>query len=523
MSNKQNDGIYTRAPKPTDVKAYVGDVVNMEFTTKESIPVAYRFVGMEVKERISNVTTKYRLEGGVADINYIEVINDSTGLESLTESGNTGWRFVGATAANYGNIGDGATDLSYSSGASSVLGATGDYSVAGGYENIVSGTGAIGFGYNNRVAGNYAVVLGYYNRATGNGSHVSGLSFDATNYSEAVGVNTLIHQQVETGKGIKQAIGINSAIIGGKNNSTSALAINTVVLGGEDIVAVQPDVTYVSGTKYEAYTTGAIAALLVSELGTILFDTTQNKLVQCTDATPSALVWTIIPNGVQTTGTVTSVAATNAGGEITIGGSPITTNGTLTFTVHVANMLSTLGVAAGAEVNVQSDWDAVAGDSLILNKPNIFEPAFGDVYINAAIASLVIGAGDVNTWLQMLPNWVFTSSFAENLTQTTDGFTIIDDGIYKVMLPLSVQYSVNLATINLGIYIDNGATDLLSVNVQTEIYMPVGADSTPIMLGGYINVNTGDLVKLHAKCDLAGTFTIQYGNFSLQKVGVDLP
>ena len=108
MSNKQNDGIYTRAPKPTDVKAYVGDVVNMEFTTKESIPVAYRFVGMEVKERISNVTTKYRLEGGVADINYIEVINDSTGLESLTESGNTGWRFVGATAANYGNIGDGA-------------------------------------------------------------------------------------------------------------------------------------------------------------------------------------------------------------------------------------------------------------------------------------------------------------------------------------------------------------------------------------------------------------------------------
>ena len=52
MSNKQNDGIYTRAPKPTDVKAYVGDVDNMEFTTKESIPTAYRFIGMEVKERI---------------------------------------------------------------------------------------------------------------------------------------------------------------------------------------------------------------------------------------------------------------------------------------------------------------------------------------------------------------------------------------------------------------------------------------------------------------------------------------
>jgi hypothetical protein len=62
----------------------------------------------------------------------------------------------------------------------------------------------------------------------------------------------------------------------------------------------------------------------------------------------------------------------------TSSGGPITGSGSITlaydsgyqgFTTTEATKLS--GIAAGAEVNVQSDWNAVSGDALILNKPTI--------------------------------------------------------------------------------------------------------------------------------------------------------
>lgn len=62
----------------------------------------------------------------------------------------------------------------------------------------------------------------------------------------------------------------------------------------------------------------------------------------------------------------------------TSSGGPITGSGSITlayasgyqgFTTAEASKLS--GIAAGAEVNVQSDWNAISGDALILNKPTI--------------------------------------------------------------------------------------------------------------------------------------------------------
>lgn len=62
----------------------------------------------------------------------------------------------------------------------------------------------------------------------------------------------------------------------------------------------------------------------------------------------------------------------------TSSGGPITGSGSITlaydsgyqgFTTAEATKLS--GIAAGAEVNVQSDWNATSGDALILNKPTI--------------------------------------------------------------------------------------------------------------------------------------------------------
>ncbi len=51
-------------------------------------------------------------------------------LSPVTENSNTGVRLSTAVAANHGDIGSNAVDLSYSSSASTTRGATGDYSTA---------------------------------------------------------------------------------------------------------------------------------------------------------------------------------------------------------------------------------------------------------------------------------------------------------------------------------------------------------------------------------------------------------
>ena len=50
--------------------------------------------------------------------NYDDLVNtptiiEPTGLEQITENGNSGWRLLGREPENYGDIGYGALDLSY--------------------------------------------------------------------------------------------------------------------------------------------------------------------------------------------------------------------------------------------------------------------------------------------------------------------------------------------------------------------------------------------------------------------------
>ena len=62
-----------------------------------------------------------------------------TGLEQITEGSNTGWRLIGRDPNNYGDIGNGAIDLSYGSSASTTYGATGDYSFCVGFRQKLLG------------------------------------------------------------------------------------------------------------------------------------------------------------------------------------------------------------------------------------------------------------------------------------------------------------------------------------------------------------------------------------------------
>lgn len=87
-----------------------------------------------------------------------------------------------------------------------------------------------------------------------------------------------------------------------------------------------------------------------------------------------------------TTNTITSSSGTNA----TIGEATGSVAGLMSTAHH--NKLD--GIAAGAEVNVQSDWNATSGDALILNKPDIptnnADLTNGAGYITEAITDLGI-------------------------------------------------------------------------------------------------------------------------------------
>ena len=77
----------------------------------------------------------------------------ATGLEILDEGNGNGWRLIGRTAANYGNIGLDAIDFSISSGASSTRGSTGSRAFSSGYDITNSGNDNGIFGNSNSGSG----------------------------------------------------------------------------------------------------------------------------------------------------------------------------------------------------------------------------------------------------------------------------------------------------------------------------------------------------------------------------------
>ena len=129
----------------------------------------------------------------------------SAGLQSITENSQTGYRRADANADNYGDIGNRAIDLTYSSSTSTFIGARGDYSLTMGFETNAIGdystamgtaTTAMGdystaIGNNTVALGDYSTAMGQESLAIGNGSFSTGKQTQAPGYySTAMGDNT---------------------------------------------------------------------------------------------------------------------------------------------------------------------------------------------------------------------------------------------------------------------------------------------------------------------------------------------
>ena len=171
---------------------------------------------------ITSTATELNLLDGVS------TIGDGI-LASVTENGNTGVRLSTSNAANHGDIGSNAVDLSNQISTSSTRGATGLRSTAIGYGTTASGVRSLATGNQTFATGDGSTSMGYDTRAEGYASLAIGQTTTASGtHSTAMGLQTT-------------ASGAYSLAIGGLTTasgiSSLALGTNTTASGHQSVSA----------------------------------------------------------------------------------------------------------------------------------------------------------------------------------------------------------------------------------------------------------------------------------------------
>ncbi len=127
-----------------------------------------------------------------ANSTTLELIGDTTGyLDKITESGKTGYRILNRNPDFHGDIGLEAVDLSFSNTVTNTFGATGDYSITTGINNIASGDYSTSMGISSTASGSASFAVGYGASAKGHLSIAMGEETIASGYaSVAMGFKT---------------------------------------------------------------------------------------------------------------------------------------------------------------------------------------------------------------------------------------------------------------------------------------------------------------------------------------------
>ena len=157
----------------------------------------------------------------------------SGNLEKVTEGVNTGYRISGRNAANHGDIGEKALDLSYQSGTSTTTGgATGKYSTAMGVNTTASEYASTAMGNSTKASGEASTAMGDSTTASGDLSTAMGDSTKASGEaSTAMGNDTTASDDFSTAMGQgTTASGESSTAMG---NSTTAEGRNSTAMGNK--------------------------------------------------------------------------------------------------------------------------------------------------------------------------------------------------------------------------------------------------------------------------------------------------
>ena len=166
-----------------------------------------------------------------------EAGSGSGALEEITEGPNTGYRIVGRDTANYGDIGDNAVDLSYSSLASTTNGASGDYSTAMGFRTSASGGVSTAMGGLTTASGDESTAMGGETEASGDNSTAMGYGTTASG-----GVSTAMGNGTTASGGVSTAMGFYTDASG---DYSTAMGDRTIASG--DYSTAMGDRTIASG------------------------------------------------------------------------------------------------------------------------------------------------------------------------------------------------------------------------------------------------------------------------------------
>ena len=302
---------------------------NPTSTSSYTLPTAKGAAGQILS--IDNATT------GTTTWTTVTAGTAATGLVSVTENGKAGYRLALEPAANHGDIGTGAIDLSIQTSTSTTTGARGDYSFASGNGTTASGYTAAAMGQNTTASGRYSRAWGRDAIATGEYSTVWGLSATTSaNWSTAWGSSTVASAELATAWGEDTTASGNYSTVWGRNTTAESYGqttlglFNTAVAGNpgqsistDRLLVVGNGTSTVSRTDAlvilkngNTILNGALTINATSTTNSYTLPTgggTNGQVLSMQDATTGTTTWTTVTAGTAATGLVSVTENGNAG------------------------------------------------------------------------------------------------------------------------------------------------------------------------------------------------------------------
>lgn len=387
------------------------------------------------------------------------------GLETLDEGNGLGWRLVGKDPGSYGNIGWYGVDLSHSTISTNELGATGNYSFAGGLDVKASGRTSFAFGEQAAANGDYAIALGALTEA-------SEFSTAIGNFAKATGIGSIAI-------GDSQAVGQNSRSFGygclANTDRSTALGFFNLGIEASSVLGIEFDAILEIGNGENS--TNRSNALTILRNGTITapsFD-----LSEITD--PKALVTKEYVEGLATFSTTNNVTSNSNGnlnnddfvfGSIQLNHSqPIQQHDNRMFfdksksafragkTINVLNHpfpddgtawnetnIGESSFAVGYNTAATNNWSSSFGNSTIASGTSALASGIktkAEAYASTALGSKNVGGGSSNSWVLTDPLFEIGNANAlDNNAVPSNAFTVLKNGNSQISGRLSVGTNV---------------------------------------------------------------------------------
>ncbi len=187
------------------------------------------------------------------------------------------------------------------------------------------------------------------------------------------------------------------------------------------------------------------------------------------------------------------------------------------------------GVAAGAEVNVNADWNATTGDAFIANKPTI-SAAYTDSDVDAHLNTSTASNGEVLSWTGTDYDWVAQSGGGGGggLTNFTESQSTYSSRVSSIFAASGTDTNINavlspkgngaiIADEPDGTTAGGNARGAYAVDLQTSrgAATQVASGNYSLIPGGYYNTASGGgSVAVGYKNASSGAYAHSYGHIN---------